>query len=202
MPFFDSLGSGSLIVLTVLIRVLFVPSILLGLLLLAWYIVRIPATADAEVAKSSAFTLGIVLFVLVMVLNLFGTLFKTAPNFAVFENPWGHLVVGFLIGAGLIWGVDRFVESKLISVFITGLASISLVALYFYTFIEAFRDPILAYTVSMLVGGLVYVVVVPSTFRVLAEVSEALTPVPPTPGQQSRIDTDSESFHNPGHSAA
>jgi len=133
------------------------------------------------------------------VLNLFGTLFKTPPAFAIFENPWGHLVLGFLIGAGLIWGVDRYVESRLISIFITGLSTISLVALYFYTFVEAFRDPVLAYSISMLVGALVYVVVVPSTFRVLAEVQEALTPVPQP---QPRTDNESESFHNPGHSAA
>ena len=145
-----------------------VPVILLGVFGLALKIATGPSNDDDEKAsKLLAFWLGLVLFALVVILHLFSNVFVVPQVETGWGSPFWFLLIGLVTGLALMAAIDSFMAPKAAPVFVTVLASTSLIAFYFYAFIEAFRGAILFFTVALLAGALGYAVFSPKVVRTL-----------------------------------
>lgn len=155
-----------------LIEWLLIPGILLCELLLAYYIARAETPDDNQrISKAMAFYLGLAIFVLAVVLNLFNHFpFVYRVNAIILGNPVVLIVFGVLIGAALLAIIHFFLETRAISMLTTIMASTSLISLYFYILVEALRGPVLTVAVSVLIGALVYVVFAPDSIKSLKHI--------------------------------
>jgi hypothetical protein len=165
-----------LTVISLLVSVIVVPAILLAMLLLGYHIAFLPSpNPDQRVSSIMAFWLGIAIFGVIVILNIWGGFFVPATPLSAFDRYWLWVPLGTLSAFILIGAVDSFLQTRARAILVVLLSASSLVSLYFYAFVERLRDPIVLLAGGVLLGALLYTVLFPRIVR------ELLTGSPLTP---------------------
>lgn len=145
-----------------LIRVIIIPAILLGLLILSWRVSRTPADhPHAHTSNVLALWLGLVLFVITVTLDITSGFLGPSDRVDAYSQPLLYIILGCAIGMLLMGLVDRFASTRGAPVFVTAISASSLISLYAYLFIDYLRQPLVLLALSILAGCLVYAVFFP-----------------------------------------
>lgn len=124
---------------------------------------------DRRVRRIMSLWLGIAVFALLVILNLFTDAFVPREPLHISEAPWGHVAVAVSAGAVLLAAIHELRKSSLMAILIAVLSAGSLTTLYFYIFIEKLREPVVIYAPSIVVGALAYVAFMPAPAKDLFE---------------------------------
>lgn len=167
--------SGAIFFLvTVFIRAIFIPGILIALVRQAWIIANTSEhDREEDTSKHLSFWLGVAIFTLVVVISLFTGFLKPdgrniLSGFADANPVFAPLVpafilLGLVLGGFFMAGIHYLTRARASALFVTLLSSISLIALYYYVLSEQMRDPILIVTVALMIGSLGYAVLFPES---------------------------------------
>lgn len=153
------------VVLAFFFRFILVPIILLAIMIWAW------TMTDSEFRRISAFWLGILVAILVIVVSFFrNTSFFVSLN-ATQAFTLNGPAVTFNVVLGLVLGFGSMLITRLFSLeiaraaLIAALAAGSLIELYEYVFSSSVRDQVLLLSLSFVIGTLAYIVFGPSSER-------------------------------------
>jgi hypothetical protein len=153
------------IILAFFFRFILVPVVLIGIMVWAWN------QTDSEFRRISAFWLGILIAVLVIVVSFFRSseFFVSLDANQPFTLEASAITTNVVIGLTL--GLGSMLITRLLSLdiaraaLIAALAAGSLIALYEYFFNSVVRDQVLLVALSFVIGALAYMVFGPSPKR-------------------------------------
>ena len=112
-----------------------------------------------RIRKWLALLLGLSIFALVVTLHISAKVFVPTEALNTLDSLWIFVLVGLAIGPLLLALVQlRLFNEVLEFIFIALLSAITLSSLYSYVFIDAYRGVILATTLGIVVGALVYAI--------------------------------------------
>lgn len=145
---------------------LYVPGILIFLLAFSVHL-TLQRTAEDEERWSNfmGLVVGGLIFASVMVLDALGVLGKIGLLESSRRVP--YLAVGAGAGFVLLALADKFLTTKTRSFFIVPVSAASLCGIYFDLVDEQYRDPILLFTLGLILGLAVYAWLFPRVFRAL-----------------------------------
>jgi hypothetical protein len=154
-----------------IIAAILVPGVLLVIFLQT---LRLAASrsgpAARQVRKWLALLLGLSIFALLVTLHIFGKLFVPTKGTDTFESLWVFVLAGFITGMLLLIFIHIYstnAKEILEPIFIALLSATTLSSLYLYLFIDAYRGAILATTLGMIVGALLYAIFDPIVVEAL-----------------------------------
>ena len=139
------------------IRTLAILGILGEMFLLSRQIASLPVKPETQkVSKYYAIYLGVAVSLLVVILDIVLAPIQSPDDSST--SVWLYIISGLATGVGLMLGIDRFLRTRVVSIFVFILSSTSLSGLYLYFFAQVFKTEILVLSTSVLVGALAYVV--------------------------------------------
>lgn len=143
-----------------------VPGMVLLTFFFATYLaLRDEGQADLMVSKKAGLSLGVVLAVGVILLNVYDGWFQPRQSIDASSIGWMIVVAGAVSGFIVIGVVRALKHSSSVSIIIAILASGSLWALYALAAIAEWRTVVMLATIGSLVGSLLYVMLFPRVIK-------------------------------------
>jgi hypothetical protein len=170
-----------------------IPSILAAALLLAIVIIFL-SEGYARISSVAGFCAGVLFFVVYVVSRsqaiqaIQGVPFGL-ENFPAF-NPfnWLLLVFGFLIGFFILKILSRHLPIPVIGIITLTLSFASTTALFSYLFDINTRYPVMFFTLGILIGVVIHIMLYPKSFHVLRDIQQPLSQTQPDlPSNKSYI---------------